>query len=160
MTSTADNLSKRPKRGHGDGSIKQLPTGRWTGSIMLGRRADGKPDRPKVYGKTRTDVRDKLHELKRKADEGTRLDPRKERETVAQFMQTWLGAARTSTRPQTWAGYERIVRLHIVPVLGRTRLSALRPESIQTLYANKLDEGLAPLSVKKITEVLHRALEM
>jgi integrase len=75
-------------------------------------------------------------------------------------MEIWLGAARTSTRPQTWAGYERIARLHIVPVLGRTRLSALRPESIQTLYANKLVEGLAPLTVKKITEVLHRELEM
>ena len=28
------------------------------------------------------------------------------------------------------------------------------------MYANKLEEGLAPLTVKKITEVLHRALEL
>lgn len=37
---------------------------------------------------------------------------------------------------------------------------ALRLNSIQPLYANKLDEGLAPLTVKKITKVLHRALQM
>ena len=91
---------------------------------MLGRRPDSKPDRPKVYGKTRTHVRDKLNELKRKADEGTRLDLKKERATVAQVMETWLGAAGTSTRLQTWAGYERVVRLHIVLVLGRPKLSA------------------------------------
>ena len=94
------------------------------GQHHAGSAPDGKPDRPEVYGKTRTHVRDKLNELKRKADEGTRLDPKKERATVAQFMETWLGAARTSTRLQTWAGCERIVRLHIVPVLGRTKLSA------------------------------------
>jgi hypothetical protein len=36
MTRTADETSKKPKRGHDEGSIKQLPNSRWTGSIMLG----------------------------------------------------------------------------------------------------------------------------
>jgi len=47
-----------------------------------------------------------------------------------------------------------------VPVLGRQKLSALRPEAVQTLYASKLEEGLAPLTAAKIHAVLHRALEM
>jgi integrase len=150
----------RPKRGHREGSIKQLSNGRWQGRVMLGRRADGRPDRPWVYGKTRAEVVRKVAEARRQAEQGDRADTTKERQTVAQFMITWLAAARTSTRPQTWAGYERTVRLHIVPALGQVKLVTLRAERVQTLYADKLAEGLAPISVKKITEVLHRALEM
>lgn len=116
---------------------------------MLGRKPDGKPDRPKIYAGTREEVRRKLAELKRKAEQGTRADPVKERQTVGQFMETWLRAARTSIRPQTWSGYERVVRVHIVPTLGRTKLSALRPDTIQKLYAEKLVEGLAPLTLRK-----------
>ena len=84
-------------------------------------------------------LRSKSSWPKRKGDEGTRADPTKERQTVAQFMETWLAAARTSTRPQAWNGYERkrIVRLHIVPTLGRTKLGALRPDTIQKIYAEK-----------------------
>ena len=127
---------------------------------MLGRKASGKPDRPKIYGATRGEVRKALAELRRKADEGTRTDPSKERQTVATFMEAWLQAARTSTRPQTWAGYRQIVHSHILPALGQRKLSALRPDAIQRLYAAKVDEGLAPGTVTKIHIVLHRALAM
>jgi hypothetical protein len=122
---------------------------------------------PRCLAARRAEVQKQLAELKRKGDEGTRADPTKERQTVAQFMETWLAAARTSTRPQTWNGYERkrIVRLHIVPTLGRTKLGALRPDTIQKIYAEKLTgpaesgKPLTAISVKKITEVLHNALE-
>ena len=135
---------------------------------MLGRKADGKPDRPWVFGATRAEVQNHLAELKRKADAGTRADRSKERVTVAEFMETWLAAARTSTRLQTWNGYEQITRNHIVPTLGRIKLNELRPDMIQRMYAAKLtepqqtnhDKPLTPITVKKIAEVLHRALEM
>ena len=147
------------KRGHGEGSIYQRPDGRWVGTIMLGLKPDGKPDRPKVYGKTRGEVQKQLAALRRKADEGTRAEPARERQTVAAYLDDWLEAARTSTRPQTWDGYRQIVRKHIAPVIGQFRLSALRPDAIQRLYAGKLTE-LAPSTVAKIHIVLHRALAM
>jgi site-specific recombinase XerC len=48
------------------------------------------------------------------------------------------------------------VRRHIVPALGRKKLS---PANVQTLYAAKLRDGLKPSSVRYIHAVLHRALE-
>jgi integrase len=75
-------------------------------------------------------------------------------------MDTWLAAARTSVRPQTWKVYDQYARSHIIPSLGRTKLRSLRPDASQAFYASKLAEGLAPNTVRKIHAVLHRALKM
>jgi integrase len=49
--------------------------------------------------------------------------------------------------------------LHVCPALGRTKLKYLAPAQVQALYRRKLDEGLAPKSVKYIHTTLHRALK-
>jgi integrase len=126
---------------------------------MLGKPS-GKADRPKVYGATRAEVRKRLAELRRDADRGLRAQSSKERQPVRVFLETWLGAARMSTRPQTWDGLRRIVAKHIAPALGQLKLGDLRPDVIQRLYAAKLAEGLAPSTTRKIHIVLHRALAM
>jgi integrase len=51
------------------------------------------------------------------------------------------------------------VRLHVCPTLGGRKLAALNPACVQGLYRSKLDEGLAPKSVKHIHTTLHRALK-
>ena len=62
----ARSPSCRPKRGHGEGTIYQRESdGRWVGTIMLGRKADGRPDRAKVTGHTRGEVQKRLATLKR-----------------------------------------------------------------------------------------------
>ena len=66
---------KRPKRGHGEGTIYLRESdNRWVGTIMLGRKADGRPDRPQVTGSTRGEVQKQLATQRRKADEGMRWD--------------------------------------------------------------------------------------
>jgi len=127
---------------------------------MLGRKPNGRPDRPKVTGKTRGEVQRQLAELRRKADLGLSTDLSQSHQTVAAYLAAWLEAAGTLTRPQTLNGYRQIVRDHITPSLGRQKLGALRPDPIQRLYAAKLSEGLSPHTVRKIHIVLHRALEM
>jgi integrase len=69
-----------------------------------------------------------------------------------------LAAVRPSLRPATWLRYQQYVRLHAAPVLGRLRLSRLTPQHLQGLYADKLEEGLSPTSVRHLHAVLHRAL--
>ena len=51
------------KRGNGEGSIYKRKDGVWVGSIVLGRKSDGKLDRKTIYGKTRPEVAKKLQEL-------------------------------------------------------------------------------------------------
>ncbi len=50
-------------------------------------------------------------------------------------------------RLTTYQGYERIVRLHIKPVLGRIKLDKLTPVHVRSLYRERLEAGLAPRMV-------------
>lgn len=125
---------------------------------MVGVTAAGKPDLRDVYGKTRTEVQKKLNELRQRLEQGKLSEPATGRVTVGAFLSRWLDATRATLRPTTRKRYEELLRLHVLPALGRTRLDALRPDALQRLYAAKLDAGLAPRTVHHIHRVLHTAL--
>lgn len=50
------------------------------------------------------------------------------------------------------------MRLHAIPIIGKTPLAKLSAQHLQALYARKLAEGLSPTTVQHLHEVLHRAL--
>ena len=82
-----------------------------------------------------------------------------ERQTVEQFLTRWLEeAARPTVRPRTLEGYAIIVHRHLVPSLGRHRLTRLNPQHVQHLMTSKLSEGLSPRTVRSIHAVLRIAL--
>ena len=58
-------MTKQKQRGHGEGSIYQRPDGRWVGQVSL---EDGK--RKYLYGKTRKEVADKLHQALQEQKQG------------------------------------------------------------------------------------------
>ena len=146
------------KRGHREGSISRRPDGRWHGRLMVGFTPEGKPDRRHVYGRTRAEVQRKLNELRRRLEPGPPGRPGLGRETLGDFLARWLEASRRTLRPGTWQRYEELVRLHLVPALGRTRLDALRPDALQRLLAARLESGLSPRTVRHVHRVLHTAL--
>lgn len=74
------------------------------------------------------------------------------------FLGQWLEAAKPTLRPRTWQRYEEIVRLHLVPSLGRLPLARLGPQDLQRCYAAATARGLSPRSVRCVHMVLHRAL--
>ncbi len=67
-------------------------------------------------------------------------------------------------RPLTHAGYERSVRIHIVPHLGELPLQHVTPARLNGLYGALLDhgradgKGLSPGSVRQVHLALHGAL--
>ena len=84
------------------------------------------------------------------------LEPR---QTVAQFFARWLqDVVRPNLRPRSYSVYEGKTRLHVLPTLGRLPMTALQPQHLQRLYAQKLADGLAPKSVNNLHVVIHRAL--
>ena len=46
-------------------------------------------------------------------------------------------------RPSTWDAYRRVHHLHVVPRVGRVPLRHLRPDHLERLYADLLDDGRA-----------------
>lgn len=140
------------------GSVYKRPDGRWAAQVRLGVKADGKPNRPTVYGKTDTEVIDKLKVLLYEETQG--VAPKSGRLTVAQFLTDWLqNVARVTVKPATYVSYEAFVRVHIVPALGGVVLAKLTPQDVQKLMAAKLASGdLSARSTNYIRSVLRRAL--
>ena len=81
-------------------------------------------------------------------------------QTLAQFLTDWLeNSQKQSVRPRTYERYEELVRLHIVPVLGRYELQKLSAQHLQAFYAKKSEEGLSATTINHFHNVLHKALD-
>lgn len=62
--------------------------------------------------------------------------------TVGDYLLRWLDDyGRPRLAPSTLYSYERIIRAHLVPALGRLKLSDLRPMHIQSYYSRALRDG-------------------
>lgn len=139
------------KRANGEGTIYKRGDGRWCASVTLdgGRRKS-------FYGERREDVARKLSTALKAHQDGLPLPA--ERQTVAQYLASWLESVRPSLRFRTYQKYEELVRLHALPVLGRIALARLGPQHLQRLYTDRLEAGQSPTSVRHLHALLHRAL--
>jgi len=81
-----------------------------------------------------------------------------DRQTVKDFLLSWLETVRPSLRARAWRRYSEYVRLHAVPEFGRILLSRLTPQHLQRLYARKLEQGLSAMTVRHLHAMLHKAL--
>jgi hypothetical protein len=108
-------MSKR-RRGNGEGSIVKRKDERWAAAIV---QDDG--TRKWIYGKTRHEVAGRLTKVQRDIAEARPV--MNERLTMSEYLNRWLyEVAKQRTRPMTFRGYEHLVRLHLLPTLGRVRL--------------------------------------
>lgn len=143
----------RGRRGNGEGSISKRPNGTYQARITL---EDGK--RKSIYGKTRKEVQEKLKIALREQQQGTLVTAPQQK--VEQFLNDWLeNTQKHSVRPRTYERYEEIVRLHIIPVLGRHYLHKLTAQHIQAFYTQKINEGLSAGTVASFHNVFHKALD-
>jgi len=120
--------------------------------------ADG-PRRRTIYGKkgeSREDVAAKPTKAMADRDGGITYDAGKL--TVEEHLRRWLSdSVRDTVRVRTYERYESIVRVHLIPTIGRIKLKTLTPAHVRGLYRAKLDAGLAPRSVLHIHRTLSRA---
>ncbi|MBA3364144.1 MAG: hypothetical protein H0T07_07045 [Actinobacteria bacterium] len=79
--------------------------------------------------------------------------------TLARYLEgTWLPHMRTRVRPKTWNRYEALVRLHVIPRVGRVKLAQLRPRHLQAVIDEMTADGASAGSVLKVHRVLSRSL--
>jgi len=140
------------KRGQGEGSVYRRKDGRWAASIS---QVNGK--RRTFYGRTAAQAREKLATAQHAIAQGLPLPS--EQLTVARFAQDWLAGIRPTVRPATWQHYESLIRIHVLPALGRARLARLEPSHLQQLYSDRLAAGMSPTTVRHVHKVIHLMLE-
>jgi integrase len=149
-------MSGAKKRGHEEGTIYERADGRWAAAVSLGYGPDGKRLRKTVYGKTRKEVAAKLVELQKSVQNGQA--PTNDAVTVAQLMTAWLvESVKPSVRPRTYRSYEQLTRVHVVPHLGRERVSKVDARKIQAFLRERGEAGLSPRTVQYLRAILRRA---
>ena len=113
--------NKKPRRGRGEGSIYQRKDGRYVASLPI--EGQGRK-RKYLYGKTRKEVQEKLATTVQQQKQGMLVAT--PQQTVGQFLTDWLeNTFKQSVRPRTYERYEEVIRLHLVPVLGKHQLQKL-----------------------------------
>ncbi len=113
--------------------------------------------RRKVVGKTQAEAKDRADELRRNAEIGGGLPAEV---TVGRFLEHWSNDVlpNADVSPVTIDGYRRIVRLYIVPTVGRIRLDQLTPAHVRTMLSKLRDQNLSPNTLRQVRSVLRRAL--
>src|SRR2546421_2965608 len=117
-------MSKARRRARGgSGSVKRRKSGLWEARLDLGWQ-NGKRIRQSFYGKTAREAQDKLDEARVKGAAGVAALGRTP--TVAAWMESWLeDTARPRLKLSTLIRYRELVRLHIIPGIGKERLAKL-----------------------------------
>jgi integrase len=150
-------VAKQRSRSNGDGDV--WPRKNKEGRITSYRGAYFGPDGKRRYvsGQTKKDTRNKLRKARSDANQGVVFDA--QNLSLSEYLDRWLkDSVKDTVRISTYQRYEEVVRLHLVPTLGRIKLKALTPVHVQQFYRERLDSGLSPSTVRKFHNVLHRAL--
>jgi len=149
------NMSK--KRGNNEGSVYKRKDGPgWRGAYTI-QTIKG-PKRRYVSGKTRAEAAAKLAKAMSDGEDGLVFDAGKL--TLGEYLERWpTGSVKNSVREVTFESYERLVRKHITPALGRNKLKALTALHLRDFYQQKLAEGLSSRTVRYLHAVLHKALK-
>ena len=145
------------RRGNGEGSISfhkksGLYMARYTVQTPTGSK------RKTVYGKTRTEVAEKLTRAMADRDRGLVFEG--DREALEAYLERWLDdVVRDTVKENMLENYTYLARRHIIPEIGHTRLRDLKPEQVRRLYRKKLDSGLSNRTVQLIHTTLRKALQ-
>lgn len=145
----------------GDGSIASAGRGKWRIQLSLGRDpVTGKYNRvtETVHG-TKADARKALAELRRKKEDGVKLD--KAKITVAELCDLWLDAKEASGacgKPQL-GNYRSLLR-HVCERIGNIKVSDVDARVVETVYAEiRKEHGLAGATMHRLHGALKSAFE-
>ena len=60
---------------------------------------------------------------------------------MAGYLTDWLDYVKPHVRPSTWVGYETNVRRHIVPRIGRKKLTSLSVQDVRSMVEGLRTDG-------------------
>jgi integrase len=139
-------------RGHNKGSVFQRNDGRWAVTLSLG---NGK--RKTWYASTQKEAKELRKKLLYELQQGSLVITPKQ--TVGQFLTTWLEGYKYSVKPRTYEKYEGMLRVHLLPGIGNYQLGKLAPYHLERFYTQKIEGGLAASTVIGLHKMLHLALD-
>ena len=155
-------MARTRKNARGAGTIRKRSKNCWEGRYTTGFDPQtGKQVQGCVYGKTQKEVRERLSQITVEIDTGKYLPPTEM--TIGEWMEIWKAEYMADKKWSTVKHYAAQINKHIVPALGRCKLSELSPHMVQAFVNSLLRGGkdrkpLSPKSVRNVHGVLPKAL--
>jgi integrase len=139
------------KNGNGEGSRpRERADGRWETRYWV----DGKGR--SVYGNTRKEAAEKL--AKALANKETPPAFKPTNIIVRDFFAEYQNAVQHTLKRRSFENVRDVIRLHLLPKFGSTKLMYLTRGQVQGVYTRKLDAGLSAARVSCVHRVLSAAL--
>lgn len=135
-------------RAHNEGTIYQLPNGKWRTQVSI----DGR--RLSFTAKTKKEGLAWILETKNQIDGG--LTFQATGTTLKEFLSEWLTTISSSSSKGTYFTYNWTVQKRIIPYIGNVNLMELKPDRIQRFYNYLQKEGLSHHAVA----VTHKTLRV
>jgi len=149
----------RQRRERGDGAIyHDDERGRWVGQLDLGLSPTGRRRRPKVFGTTRQEVKDKLAALREADRQGVDLTARSV--TFDQLAVMWVERdldARVSD--STRANYRTLLHGQIAAAIGHRRVADLRTDDIEKMLLHLQELGRSGRYLRLALNLTRRVLD-
>ena len=127
---------------------------RSAGAISLGFDATGRRRRVKRKGRTKADVKDKLHEVVDDLEAGVSATASY---TVQKAVADFLDHGMKGKSPQTVANYRSIADHHLIPFIGAANLKKLTADELDT-WLDDLAEELCTRTLRLVHQILERAI--
>ncbi|MFB1046312.1 site-specific integrase [Streptomyces chrestomyceticus] len=145
------------RAGHGEDTIYwDAAKNRYVGAVSLGYAPNGKRRRPKVYGKTKTEVRQKIRDLKKEVQSGVKAPANY---TVADAVNDWLERGLKGRDEQGTIGKNRsVANKHLIPFIGKAKLKDLSADDVDDWLDGRA-EFLATRSLRDLLAILRRSIE-
>ncbi|WP_406302122.1 site-specific integrase [Streptomyces sp. NBC_00885] len=154
---TTETPGRRPKAGNGEDSIYwDKSKNRYVGAVSRGYAPDGTRRRPKVYGRTKTEVRTKLRDLKRDLAAGVKTSSKY---TVERAVNDWLARGLKGRDQASLKAYCSLAKNHVIPDLGKAKLHELGADDVDEWLEAKSEE-LAHETLKRIRSILRRSIAL
>lgn len=141
------------RRANGEGFVRLRSDGRWECQIVL-----PSGERKSLYGKTQREVLEKRTELTRAIARGGAPAVANDRQTVGEYLATYLDSKRAKVRPTTLRRYELLVKVHVTPDVARIPITKLTAAHLERLYGQRIAAGAAKRSVRHVHAFISAAL--
>lgn len=153
------SATTRTRRANGQGTVRLRKDGSWEG--MYTDPTTGK--RKSVYAKTEAECWSKVHDHQRKVGAFVAtLDPRTT--TLAEWLEQWLSDIHGSVDDNTYDWYVWGVRTHLIPKIGRVKMSSLTYGNVNHMLdtigtSEKTGQPYSPSTLRQLRRILRQAMK-
>lgn len=150
-----------PKKGE---NIYRRKDGRWEGRYIKEHHADGKARYSYVYGKTYSEVKQKLIDDRIAFAQGRETG--RCRTKYSDILHDWLAMSRMRIKESTYSRYVHLSETHILPHLGELTLDQLTTQVVEHHVSFLISEGrvdgsggLAPKTTSDILVIIKGSID-